>query len=262
MGGGGSQSIEQTFNMETLNKSIFTQITTNQQSLSASMNNQQKVEVIIGEMGPKCKVNVGQKIDATSKSSAVMSPTTIAETKDTVQTELEASAQAALEKTTEAGNFQFGDDQDVSQTINQEITNIVEKTFETNNLNEVISQMVNIQEGKLQIQKCNGKIDFTQDIVADLMAEAITESLTSAISDNETLSKLSADAGATAKTENKGIADIVGSLTGWLMYLAICCVACVLILGVAGVAIALSPAGQKGVSAAASGGIKMGKKGH
>jgi len=52
MGGGGSQTINQTFNMDVVNKSIMTTITNNQQSLSAAMNNIQKVTVRIGNMGP------------------------------------------------------------------------------------------------------------------------------------------------------------------------------------------------------------------
>ena len=47
MGGGGSQTVNQTFNMDVLNKSIMTTITNNQQSLSAAMNNIQKVKVAV-----------------------------------------------------------------------------------------------------------------------------------------------------------------------------------------------------------------------
>jgi hypothetical protein len=255
MGGGGSQTTEQTFNMSALNKSIFNQITNNTQSLSASQNNVQKMEVDIGEMGPECKVNLGQKIDATLQTSTVMSPQTIAETKDIVQNDLEASAQAALEKTTEAGNLQFGDKQNMRQNINQEITNIVEKTFETNNLNETISSMVNVQDGKLTIKKCNGKLDFTQNVVAELIAEAITESLTSAISENDTLNKLSGDASGELKTKNKGIADIVSKifagLTGWMLYVAIACVCCVCVIVLGATMFMLSPGGQKVANAGA-----------
>ena len=244
MGGGGSQTVNQTFNMDVVNKSLMTTITNNQQSLSAAMNNIQKVKVVLDGMGPDCDVKVGQKINASSQSSATMSPTTINEAKTVISNELVASAAAAMEKTTEAGNLQFGDKQNMNQEVNMAIENVIENTFETNNLNEVIAEMVNLQEGDLEIKNCNGKLDFSQDIVATLMAEAITDSLTQNIADSETLNKLKAATEGSQKTENKGIADIVSKVTGPMKYAiiaSVCCV-CVLVLGL--VAMFLSPAGQ------------------
>ena len=244
MGGGGSQTVNQTFNMDVVNKSLMTTITNNQQSLSAAMNNIQKVKVRVGNMGPDCDMKIGQKINASSQSSATMSPKTINEAKTVISNELVASAAAAMEKTTEAGNLQFGDKQNMNQEVNMAIENVIENTFETNNLNEVIAEMVNLQEGDLEIKNCNGKLDFSQDIVATLMAEAITDSLTQNIADSETLNKLKAATEGSQKTENKGIADIVDSALGPMKYAvlaSVCCV-CVLVLGL--VAMFLSPAGQ------------------
>jgi hypothetical protein len=244
MGGGGSQTVNQTFNMDVVNKSLMTTITNNQQSLSSAMNNIQKVKVRVGNMGPDCDMKIGQKINASSQSSATMSPTTINEAKTVISNELVASAAAAMEKTTEAGNLQFGDKQNMNQEVNMAIENVIENTFETNNLNEVIAEMVNLQEGDLEIKNCNGKLDFSQDIVATLMAEAITDSLTQNIADSETLNKLKAATEGSQKTENKGIADIVSKVTGPMKYAiiaSVCCV-CVLVLGL--VAMFLSPAGQ------------------
>lgn len=268
MGGGGSQTINQTFNMDVVNKSIMTTITNNQQSLSAAMSNIQKMDVVIGNMGPKCDVALGQQIDATSQSSANMSPKTINEAKTAVANDLAASAAAAMEKVTEAGNLQFGDEQNMNQTVNMAIENVVENTFETNNLNEVISEMINLQEGKLEIKNCNGKIDFNQNIVASLMAEAITESLTTNISNNETLNSLHAAVAGEQKTENKGIADVVDSVFGgiagilgvgadMMMYivLACVCVACILLVFL------MSPAGQSATTSLSNAGASR-MKGH
>ena len=244
MGGGGSQTVNQTFNMDVVNKSLMTTITNNQQSLSAAMNNIQKVKVRVCNMGPDCDMKIGQKINASSQSSATMSPKTVNEAKTVISNELVASAAAAMEKTTEAGNLQFGDKQNMNQEVNMAIENVIENTFETNNLNEVIAEMVNLQEGDLEIKNCNGKLDFSQDIVATLMAEAITDSLTQNIADSETLNKLKAATEGSQKTENKGIADIVSKVTGPMKYAiiaSVCCV-CVLVLGL--VAMFLSPAGQ------------------
>jgi hypothetical protein len=265
MGGGGSQTIEQTFNMNVLNESIMNTITTNQQSLSTAMSNIQKVLVTVKNMGPKCNITIGQKIDATSQSSAVMEPTTINEAKTVVENDLAASAAAAMEKVTEAGNMQFGDKQDMEQTVNMAIENVVENTFETNNLTEIISEMINLQEGEVEIQNCNGKLDFSQDVVANLMAEAITKSLTTNISNNETLNSLHAAVSGEQKTENKGIADIVDSigdaLAGPLKYLIIACVVCVCVVCLALLAFSLSPAGQSSATKFANAGASR-MKGH
>jgi hypothetical protein len=52
MGGGGSQTINQTFNMDILNETINETIVNTATTLSASMGNVKKVKVVIGEMGP------------------------------------------------------------------------------------------------------------------------------------------------------------------------------------------------------------------
>ena len=133
-----------------------------------------------------------------------------------------------------------------------EIKNIVKNTFETNNLIEVISEVINIQEGKVNVKKCNGKLNFKQNVVAELMAEAITKSLTSSIADSEVLNKLSASTKGDQKTENKGIADIVGTffdgLAGPMKYAIIASVVCVCLIVVLVAAMALSPAGQKSMT--------------
>lgn len=248
MGGGGSQTIEQTFNLSSINKSIFNQITKNTQTLSTAMNNIQEVEVYLAEMKSGCKATIGQTIDATSTVSGEMSPQTIAETKDTVQAELQASAQAALEKATEMGNLQIGDKQNMKQEVNMAVENVVEKTFTTENINEVYSEVVNIQEGRVTVGVCDGELVFDQNIVAQLTATAITKSLTSAIADNSVLSSLSASTGASGVTTNTGLASFATAffegLTGPAKYAIVASVICCFLLVVVMVVLGLSPAGQ------------------
>ena len=252
MGGGGSQTINQTFNMDVLNEMIYESITTHQSTLSASLNNIQKMEVNLGDMGPKCDVDLTQDINAKSQSSMTMEPQTINASKAKVESELTAQAAAAMEKVTEAGNMQFGDKQDMNQQVNMEIKNIVKNTFETNNLSEVISEVINLQEGKLNIKRCNGKLNFKQNIVAELMAEAITKSITSSVAESDVLNKLAASTEGSQKTENKGIADIVGTffdgLAGPMKYAIIASVVCVCLIVVLVAVMALSPAGQKSMT--------------
>lgn len=248
MGGGGSQTINQTFNMDVLNETINETIVNTATTLSASMSNVQKVTVRIGEMGPKCKADISQQINAKSQTSVELEAETAQMVKSKVEQELQASTDAAMEKVTEAGNMQFGDKQNMNQTINMELKNIIKNTFKTDTLNETISEVVSIQDGLVEIKKCNGTIDFSQNIIAELQANAITKSLSKQLNDSETMTKLAAAASGSQKSENKGIADIVDSAMGPMKYASIASVVCCLAIVAMVVAIALSPSGQKGIS--------------
>ena len=248
MGGGGSQTIEQTFNLSAVNKSIFNQMTKNTNTLATSLNNIQQAEINIGVMKSGCTAKLGQTINASSTSVGQLDATMIAETKERVQGTMQAAANASLEKATEAGSFQFGDKQNVKTEVNMAIENVVKKTFSTENLNEVYAEVVNLQEGKLNVGVCDGDLVFDQNIVAQLSAEAVTKSLASAISDNSILSDFQAKVESSAKSENKGIADIVGTLfeglTGPMKYGIIASVVCCFLLVLVMIVIGLSPAGQ------------------
>jgi len=248
MGGGGTQSIEQTFNLEVVNETVFEQITKNTNTIATAMTNIQEMEIEFGVIDTGCKATIGQTINADSTTIGQLDSTTLGESKAAIETELQASAQAALEKVTEAGNFQFGDDQDIDQELNLAVHNVIENVFTTENLNEVYAEVVNIQEGKLKVGVCNGEITFDQNIIAVLTAQAITKSISTAIAENELLSAIHASSSATAKTENKGIADIVDSigdaLAGPLKYAIIASIVCCCMLVVLLVVMGLSPAGQ------------------
>jgi len=252
MGGGGTQTIEQTFNLEVVNETVFEQITRNTNTIATAMNNIQEMEIEFGVIDTGCKATIGQTINANSTTIGQLDSTTLGESKAAIETELQASAQAALEKVTEAGNFQFGDEQNIDQELNLAVHNVIENVFTTENLNEVYAEVVNIQEGKLKVGVCNGEINFDQNIVAVLTAQAITKSISTAIADNELLSSIHASSQATAKTENKGIADIVGTffegLTGPMKYALIASVVCCCMVVVLVVVMGLSPAGQKGMT--------------
>jgi hypothetical protein len=266
MGGGGKQSIEQTFNLAVINETLTSTISNTQISMSASLGNKQSLNIDAGDILEGCKFTVGQTINSDLISSTSLSDTTINQAKSVAQTEMSAGAKAAMDKVTEAGNFQFGDKQEMEQNINMEITNVVNNTFETNSLNENISEAVNIQDGTIKFGKCIGaEIDINQNITAKLMAEAITKSLKTNITENAVLNKLHADASGDQKTENKGIADIVGTffegITGPMKYAMIASVVCCCMIVVLAVVMGLSPAGQKATgNLGSAGAARLGRK--
>ena len=260
MGGGGSQTIEQTFNLSAINKSIYNQVTTNTQKVSASSTNIQSIGLNVKGSMIGCPFNATQKIKAESQTDVSMVPETILAMKNEITTQMQAGAQAAIEKSTEAGNLQFGDDQNVKQEINMAIENIVETTITTENLSEVIANAVNIQENVMNIGgdlDCQGEqITLGQDISAKLVTKAVMASLTEALIENKTTNQLVADAGASQKTENKGLADIIGTIFAGLTGPLIAVVVCVCIIMLAVTLFLLSPAGQNSTRTMANAGAK------
>ena len=264
MGGGGSQTIEQTFNLSAINKSIYNQVTTNTQKVSQSSTNIQSLGLNIKGSMIGCPFNATQKISSETQTDVSMVPETILAMKNEITTEMQAGAQAAIEKATEAGNLQFGDDQDVKQEINMAIENVVDTTITTKNLSEVISSYVNIQDEGLNVGgnlDCLGyDINFAQEITEKLATKAVMTSLTDALTENKTTNQLVADLDASQKTENKGLADIIAKffegITGPIKYALIACVLmiCVVIIGLT--LFLLSPAGQNSTRTIANAGAK------
>jgi len=253
MGGGGSQSINQTFDMSVMNRSIYESITENKVTAMASQASIQKQQVVMdGVKG--CGISIGQAINASASAEAKLNNQQETAIKNGISNEMQAAAQAAIEKATEAGNMQFGDKQNVTQSVNMEIQNIVENKLVTKNVTEAVAEQISLQQQQIVLRNIDcvtdgTKIDITQDITAQLFAKAITKNLQESIAESDVLNKLAADAGASQTSENKGIADIVGTLfeglTGPMKYGIIASVVCCCLLVLVMIVIGLSPAGQK-----------------
>jgi type IV secretory pathway VirB2 component (pilin) len=251
MGGGGSQTINQTFNLSAINKSIFEKITKNKAESLASQANIQNLEVVMRNVRG-CSASFGQTIDASTQSSSELTQTQTDEIKNAITNDMKASASAAVEKATQMGNMQFGDKQNVNQNVTLAIENVIENKITTENINRSVAEQVSIQNGKLVIDgyDCSegGDISWDQDVTAKLMSEAITKSLSDAIASSEVLNSLHAAASGSSKTENKGLAEVVDSLfaglTGPIKYAMIACVVCCCLLVLVMIVLGLSPAGQ------------------
>ena len=245
-----TQNIEQTFNMSNVNKSIFEQITKNTQETAASQANIQNLRVVMRNV-KGCPVKLNQMINAETQSSSEFSADTITEIKNAITTEMKASADAAMEKSTQLGDLSSllsDSDQNIQQTVNMEIENIVENTITTENLNKTVAEQVSIQNGELIIDgydcREGGQIDVSQNITAKLAADAVTGAITKAASENKVLAALAADASGSTSSKGGGFAELVDSigaaLSGPFMYIAIC----VVVMIIAALIFLLSPAGQ------------------
>ena len=249
MGGGGSQTINQNFNMSAINKSIFESITENKASAVASGAVVQNLRVVMRNVRG-CAFS--QKVESTVTSSSELLAENETEIKNAITNEMQAGVQAQIEKATQMGNLQFGDKQNVNQSVTLEIQNIVENTIKTVNENESVTESVVVQGGDLIIDgydcREGGDINWSQDVHAQVIAEAVTTALTGAIASSEVMNELSAAAGGSVITENTGYADIIGTffegISGPVKYAIIACLICCCLLVIMLVVIGLSPAGQ------------------
>jgi hypothetical protein len=251
MGGGGSQTINQAFDLSAINQSIYEQTTTNKSTSLASQTNIQSMDIILRNVRG-CTATFKQGINAEASSSSTLTNTQATEIKNAITSEMNAAVGAQIEKATEAGNFQFGDKQNVNQEVNLEIQNIIDNSVVIENINEAIAEQMSIQDKLITIDgyDCTegGSINFEQDITAQLVADLITTNLVDAISSSDLMNQLDAAGTGGASSQNKGFADIVGTffegLTGPMKYGIIASIVCCCLLVVLLVVMGLSPAGQ------------------
>jgi hypothetical protein len=248
MGGGGSQTINQAFNMSAMNQSIYEQITKTQASAAASQATIQNLRIRFRDVSG-CNITGTQTIDAEAVSSSELTSETTTEIKNAITNEMQAAVEAQVEKATEMGNLQFGDKQNVNQEVTMEITNIVDNTIVTETLNEAIAEQVSIQNNEVEFRDCkDSDLDFSQNVTAKVSAKVITTAIQDAIAASTVMNDLDAAAGGGASSQNKGLSDLVGTffegLTGPMKYGIIASIVCCCLLVVLLVVIGLSPAGQ------------------
>src|SRR5210317_1951432 len=248
MGGGGSQTINQAFDLSAMNKSIYEQITKTQATASAAQASVQNLRITFRDVSG-CTINGSQTINADAISSSELTSQTTTEIKNAVTNEMQAAVQAQIEKATEMGNMQFGDKQNVNQEVTLEIQNIVENTIVTETINEAIAEQVAIQNNRVVFRDCkDSDLDFSQNVTAKVAAKVITTAIQDAIASSQVMNQLSAAADASQKSENKGLSDLVSSifegLTGPIKYAMIACVVCCCLLVLVMIVLGLSPAGQ------------------
>ena len=141
MGGGGSQTIKNEMNFKSSTKILEENITENTNKVNASTVQSNQLKLILGNI-IGCDINIGQSATADVQSEASLTTESILESKIAVQDSMKANLSAAMEKSTQAGNFQFGDKQKTETKINQEIETVIENIFKTENLNEVVASAV------------------------------------------------------------------------------------------------------------------------
>jgi hypothetical protein len=259
-----SQSIENTFNFSALNENITNVITNNSSTTTATGANIQGMTINLGDI-IGCDMNFSQKITSKTMASSDFTAEEITELQTTISNDLSASATSALEQNSEMGSelgALVGGDSNMSVTnsVNMEIKNLVETNITTTNVNNTVAEQVNIQDGVLNLKRydctdTDGKLDFSQDIMAEVKATSIMNILKEAIASSEMLNKMAATADSSATKKQGGIAGIMDSVFGGIAGVigtsqqgamaasaASVSIVCVLVIGLA--VMFMSPAGQ------------------
>jgi hypothetical protein len=262
MGGGGSTTINQEMNMSVLNDIMYNSVTNNESINENTMQNIQGMELnILRNVG--CNISTDQTITSSFMATVEQITDSFQQVENELVSELQAQASAALDKQTQAGNFQFGDKQNINQKINTEIENIVKTELETNNLTKTVNTSLNVQDQTINIGETicfNGEsLNFKQNISADFAAQAVSKNIMSAITSNKLTNEIIAEGEATAKVKNGGAAEVIdsagaaaagilGAFTGPIRYAIIAAAICCIMLVIAIVIIGMSGAGQKKIA--------------
>jgi hypothetical protein len=271
MGGGGSSTINQEFNMSVVNDIMYNSVTTNESINENNMQNIQNMELnILKNVG--CNIETDQTITSSFMATTEQITDSFQNVENEIVSELQAQASAALDKQTQMGNLQFGDRQNVNQTINTEIENIVKTQIETNNLTKTINQAVNIQGQTINIGETicfNGEqLSFKQNISAELAAQAVAKNLLSAMTTNQTTNEIitkgesaaASMAGGSAQvieSAGEAVTGVVGAVTGPMKFAIIGAVLSCIMLIIAMAMMGLSPAGQNKLKTANFSKMKM-----
>lgn len=271
MGGGGSSTINQEFNMSVVNDILYESVTNNESINENTMQNIQNMNLNI-ERNVGCNISTDQTINSSFMATTEQITESFQQVSNELVSELQAQASAALDKQSQAGNFQFGDRQNVNQTINTEIENEVKTMMETNNLTKTINNSVNIQDQTINIGETiclNGEqLSFKQNISADLAAQAVAKNVLSAISKNAVVNEVVVKAESEAKAKAGGAAEVVdsvgnaatgiiGAVTGPMKYAIMAAAGLCCMLVIAMLVMGLSPAGQSKMKNMNMRGMKM-----
>jgi hypothetical protein len=263
MGGGGKQSIKQSIDIKSSTKIIEKNIQDNTQKVQASATANNRLKLEIGDV-TGCNLNFNQTAKADAQASASQSIDSIMQSKQDVANEMKSKVAAAMEKSTQAGNFQFGDKSNTEIDIKKDIDTTIENVFEKNNLQDVVGNAVATNEAEIKIGNYDctlgGQLDLEQNASAKVAATAVMADMTKKLMETKSVTKLAEEIDAKQKTENKGAAEVVDSVGdaaagiigayGMAMWAPV--IACVLICGsiiMAGMTMSKSKGGRQAMGA-------------
>ena len=246
---GNTQEVKKKFNMDVVTKNVFSQVSKNAQKVSAVNTNISSINIRIGT-ALRCPITTLQTINASTTSEAGMIITEMSKVTSNVTNDI---TQAAMDElNAHSGWFSTTENKQKTETeVKMALKNITERTFSSENIQNVVSKAFNLEKANLYIENCTeSPIDMTQDITSAVSASAMMDNLIENIVHDETLNKIVQDLNTKATAKTDGPIDAVGgffSNNKWLMFL---CAAVSVVFLIVVLYIALSPAGQEAIAQA------------
>jgi len=246
---GNKQEVKKKFKLDVVNKNVFSQVSKNAQKVSATNTNIATLSIEIG-IAENCPISTLQEISATTTSDAQMIIKEMSTVKSNVANDLTQSAMDELNA--HSGWFSTTENKQNTETeVKMAVKNIVERTFSSENIQNVVSTAFNVENGKLKIGHCmSSPVDMKQDITSAVSATAMMDSLLKNIVDDATLNKIAQDLSTKATAKTDGPIDAVSGFFSNNKWLVFVCgiVSCVLLIVI--LYIALSPGGQEAIASA------------
>ena len=261
------QAITNELNTETLVQNTTNIMQTNTSETVAQSTNIQTLKVVLSNI-KGCKFYATQEIDAETVAQAEISTQTAADLATSATTHLTNELDSSLESDEGFMSMPSSDQADIRNTINNQITQITERTFKLDNLNKIMTESTNIQDATLTIDgyDCTvaGEIVIDQKIMSRVIAAASVSQILEAIMNDSTIQEAASKATSSSEQSSQGageaFADVFESIGAGLFgpmiaaagapalassassSILCCCLVLFMMMG------AMSPAGQGAIS--------------
>lgn len=246
---GNKQEVKKKFNLDVVNKNVFSQVSKNSQKVSAVNTNIASINISIGN-AMRCPITTLQTINSSTTAESGMIISEMSKVKSNVTNDV---TQAAMDElNAHSGWFSTTENKQKTETeVKMAIKNITERTFSSENIQSVVSKAFNLSGSNLHIENCTeSPVDMTQDITSAVASTAMMDNLLQNIVEDTTLNKIVQDLNTKATAKTDGPVDAFSSFFSnnkWLMFL---CAAVSVVFLIVVLYIALSPAGQEAISQA------------
>lgn len=263
---GTGTSSELAVNMQENTQITFNEITTNSEKISSAGSVSENIDIEVGG-----NLNCGLMITQTANTSTTSSGKLMSNTASSLNASLKSAMASQVDQAASSAqgflSTAFGDKVKTKATVTEQINNILDNTITQTNLQNIVASSVDVEKDKIVV-----KGDWTcppagsvlnQDIVSSVTAQALMNQVSSAIDDNAVINNVVNKVKQAASQEDTGpiqevgkaISDAMGKMI--LPFLSSGAVACVVCAG--GVALLLSPAGQKAATHATNAAVAAAK---
>lgn len=190
----------------------------NSSTIRTAVNNTQNIIINVkGDVNCAGGFEVTQNINSSTLIVNNVTATMSSELTNKLGTELESKTESIMKLVRDLGGGLGADDvQKVTQNIKQQVLSIIQNTTTQENLQDILSQAVNIQNQEININGnllSQGTCIYTQNILVDMQASGTANALSNNIFNDEILTRIMNDAKTSAENEQKGVTDLVNSIS-------------------------------------------------